>query len=134
MNGADIRWGIRFGLILATLLIAFVSLGYVLRPDSPSHQSIGWLEVSSAYLAGGIVCGLVLGICKPLFTSLSRSILLGPVVAFPFYVIVGTVADSPFWTWDAANWAIAVVASLIVGSIVGGSFWGIFNQASFHKP
>ena len=134
MTGADIRWGVKFGVILAVILIAFVSVGYIVRPDSPSHQSIGWFEVSSAYLASGIVSGLVLGVCRPLFTSLSRSILLGPVVAFPFYVIVGTVADSPFWTWGAANWAIAVFAAVIVGSIVGGFYWGIFNQASSHIP
>src|SRR5882762_2581956 len=125
----SIRWGLKFGLILSVVLIAFVSLGYILRPESPSHQAVGWLQVSGAYLVSGVVCGFVLGLCRPLFTSLSRSILLGPVVAFPFYVIIGTVAESPFWTWGAANWVIAVFAAVIVGTIVGGSYWGIFAQS-----
>lgn len=128
MIGADIRWGVKFGLILAAVLIAFLSIGYIVRPDSPSHQSVSWLRVSGAYLASGFVCGVVVGVCRPLFTSLSRSILLGPVVAFPFYVTVGTVADSPFWTWDSAHWAIAIFGSVIVGAIVGASYWGMFTQ------
>ena len=93
----NIRWGIRFGLIFAAILIAFVSIGYVLRPNSPSHQRIGWLQVFGSYLAGGAVCGLVLGACRPLITSLSRSILLGPVIAFPFYAIIAIVFGDPFW-------------------------------------
>lgn len=125
----NIRWGVKFGLILSAVLIALVSIGYIVRPESPRHQAIGWLQVSGAYLVSGLTCGLVVGVCRPLFTSLSRSILLGPVVAFPFYVIVGTVAESPFWTWDAASWAFAVFASVIVGTIVGGSYWGIFTQS-----
>ena len=71
MTGADIRWGIRFGVILAVIMIAMVSVGYVVRPNSPSHQSVAWLPVAVSYLASGVVCGLVLGVCRPLITSLS---------------------------------------------------------------
>jgi len=129
MTGANVRWGIQFGLIFAAALIAFVSIGYIARPDSPSHQMVGWLQVSGAYLLSGLICGLVLGVSRPLLTSYSRSILLGPVVAFPFYVTVWSVAGSPFWTWDAVYWTLAVFASVIVGSIVGGFYWGIFTQS-----
>jgi hypothetical protein len=127
----NIRWGVKFGLILSVVLIAFVSIGYIVRPESPSHRAIGWLQVSGGYLVSGLICGLVLGICRPLFTSYWRSVILGPVVALPFYVVIGTVAESPFWTWDASSWAIALFGSLIVGSIVGGSYWRIFTQSKW---
>jgi hypothetical protein len=125
----NIRWGVRFGLILAVVLIAFISIGYLVRPNSPSHQAISWLAVSGSYLVSGLVCGLIVGVCRPLITSLSRSILLGPVIAFPFYAIVGIVIGNPFWRWDGVYWTIAIIASLIVGSIVGGMYWLIFTQA-----
>ncbi len=128
MTGADIRWGIRFGLILAVVLIAFVSVGYLVRPDSPSHQTVSWFRLSGSYLASGLVCGLVLGVCRPLITSLSRSILLGPIVAFPFYAIIGTVFGQPFWRWDPVFWTISIISVVIVGSIVGGVYWLIFTN------
>jgi uncharacterized membrane protein len=125
----NVRWGLKFGLILSAVLIALVSIGYVVRPNSPNHQTLGWLPLSVGYLAGGLVCGLVLGICRPLITSLSRSILLGPVIAFPFYAIVGVVAGKPFWRWDSGSLFIAVFAAVIVGTLVGGAYWMIFTQA-----
>jgi hypothetical protein len=127
--GENIGWGIRFGLILSAVLIAFVSVGYIVRPQSPSHRMLGWLQLCAAYLASGLVCGLVVGVCRPLITSLTRSILLGPVVAFPFYVIIGSAASSPFWTWDAVYWTLAAIAAVIVGTIVGGFYWGMFSQS-----
>jgi hypothetical protein len=129
MTGADIRWGIRFGLILAVVMIAFVSIGYVVRPNSPSHQSVGWLTVAGSYLASGLVCGLVLGVCRPMITSLSRSILLGPLVAFPFYAIVGIAMGQPFWRWDLVYWTIAIISVVFLGASVGGMYWLIFSQA-----
>ena len=127
----NIRWGIRFGLIFAAVLIAFVSIGYVLRPNSPSHQMNAWLQVFGSYLAGGVVCGLVLGACRPLITSLSRSILLGPVIAFPFYAIIAIVFGDPFWQWDSVSWVIFAVGAVMVGAPVGGFYWQIFAEARY---
>jgi hypothetical protein len=125
----NIVWGVRLGLILAAVLIAFVSIGYLVRPNSPSHQSVSWRAVSGSYFVGGLVCGLVVGVCRPLITSFSRSVLLGPVIAFPFYAVVGVVTGNPFWSWDGVYWTIALISSLVVGSTVGGMFWLIFTRA-----
>ncbi len=125
----NIRWGVRFGLIFASVLIAFVSIGYVTRPNSPIHLQYGWPQVVGAYLVSGLVCGLVAGVCRPLITSLARSILLGPVVAFPFFAIIGISIGHPFWKWDMVFWTIAVILVVLLGSIVGGIYWLIFSSA-----
>ncbi|HMG96129.1 MAG TPA: hypothetical protein VK565_07500, partial [Gemmatimonadaceae bacterium] len=94
-----------------------------------AHQTVRWLPLAGTYLASGLVCGLVLGICRPLITSLSRSVLLGPVVAFPFYAIVGITVGQPFWKWDSVYWTIMVIAVVFIGSSVGAMYWLIFSQA-----
>ncbi len=124
----NILWGLRFGLLLAAVIIAMVSVGFIVRPHSPTHQMVRWLPLSGSYLVSGLVCGLVLGLCRPMLTSFSRSVLLGPVILFPFYIIVGIATGFPIWRWDAAYWIIAIVTVIILGALLGGIYWLIFTQ------
>lgn len=125
----DLLWGVRFGLLLAAVLVAWVTLVFLVNGSRPFvTQGVSWASVSAGYLISGFVCGTVLGTIRPHLTSAFRSMLLGPFVAFPFLVILGSIIDSPFWTWDLVFWTIWIVVSAILGSLLGGIYWFMFRR------
>lgn len=127
----DLRWGIQFGLLLGSILVAWATLVYLLNGSRPFvDHGVSWASVSGAYLISALVCGAVLGAVRPHLTSAFRSILFGPVVTFPFLVIFASLADSPFWTWDMLSWTIWAAGSVILGAPTGGIYWFMFTRGS----
>ena len=118
--GADIRWGIREGLILTAIVFVPAMLVVIFRQEESWLQ---FLQVLAAYLLFGAGGGALLGLLRP---SLARR--LGATLVGSLIGAVGLVAlvctpsgDRPFPGMVVA--LISAMLGIIAGALLGWWAW-----------
>ena len=110
-----LRWGLIYGLSLATLFSLFIGLLALLRGSdwNPTYHVSTW-AVIRGYYVGGLIGGLVFGCVRPLLWGrlggLILGLLVGPVVYSAIMVAVEGADFEP---------GPAVLAGMLVGGAVG---------------
>lgn len=116
---ANLRWGAGWGLLLGCLAVVWVSISYITGASADIENRPAWGVLSAVYILAGLLCGLVVGVVRPLLTSFLRSVLLGPVIALPFYLTIDAALGESFLNWDALDWVIFAIPVIVVGTVAG---------------
>jgi hypothetical protein len=113
---ANIKWGVLWGIRMATGFSVFVIAEYLLLGPAPFIRIGSPLHVVIAfYVVSGITAGALIGALKPFTQTRPGSIAVGILGA----LVVGTII---FWTksgppnhWTDADWGPLVFGSILYG-------------------
>lgn len=115
----DIRWGVRQGVGLGVFYSMFVTVLYVVTGGGNVRDvdlSLGSLV--AFYLLGGVFCGAIVGLLRPLARSKRGAYVVAVAASIPAVIGAVSLRDGPpsQWTPDAIIAApIAVIAFSIIG-------------------
>lgn len=113
-NRSDIVRGVRIGLYLAVLWSAAAALAYVASGGNRFEELGISLPIGLAgYAVGGLLCGAVWGVGRPLAGSWWGAGVLGFIVAIPACVVGLTVV------WPDARWPDLVKLALLMSAVFG---------------
>lgn len=128
----DLGWGLRWGLSAAIGLCGVAVLIYLLFGSQPFERIDTTLIGTFAfYLAGGLVGGIVLGVCRPWVHTPLGAAVVGVLVAFPV-VTIGFVMVDRAGEWRAYDTIAVIVVSLIFGVAGGLGEWSR-NERERHR-
>lgn len=121
---SNLGWGVRLGLVFATLYSLYVAVLFVIvgsEPFDKRHTSV--LTVIATYFLGGIIGGAVVGAMRPHTHARFAAILVGIVAAF--FVVFGILVASQglLWRWTGGAWFSLAFASVFLGSFGDNMFW-----------
>jgi len=124
---ANIKWGVLWGIRMATGFSVFVIAEYLLVGPAP-FTTIGFplLVVIAIYFCSGISAGAIVGALRPLTRTRPGSIAVGILGA----LVVGAII---FWTKSGSphHWTGADRWSLVIGSILYGVLFS--SDANQHE-
>lgn len=125
---ANLRWGIRWGLLFAAALSSWAALLFAIR----GFQEFRKLEVTmprviAFYLVSGSVAGVILGLCRPLLKWRSGAGVVGAVSAVVI-LGMGQVLYRGFHRPDVLEIELVVPTGIFMGAFVGILFYEIFSK------
>lgn len=109
--GRNVRWGITWGLGIATALTLVVSVLAVIRgillPGVGWQRGFSFFQIIGIYLFGGIVSGALVGLLRPALRWWAGRRLAGMVAGVPLAFGVGMAISGGEWTrYEAETWLI----------------------------
>jgi hypothetical protein len=120
----DMRWGVKQGVSLGVFYSVFVTILYVATGGENArdvHLSLGTLI--SFYLFGGVFCGAIVGVLRPLARSKSGAYVVALAASVPAVVGAVSLRYGPPSQWDP-DAIIAAPIIVIAFSIIGvRHFW-----------
>jgi hypothetical protein len=121
----NVRWGIKWGLVFASVLSGYVLLLYVLR-GAVAFDRVGtsvW-GVVLFYFSAGIVAGGLVGILRPIATSRLNYVLVATIGTIP--VITGAIVavhGLSFKRWPGGLLFGILAYSVFMGVVMGSWAW-----------
>jgi len=118
---ANLRWGIGWGLAIATLFSVYVAALDATRGSAPFDRlgvSLG--AVVALYMCGGFVSGAIVGALRPFGATRGGAILVGIIATLPVS------AGALFVLNDMASKGSAIVIvgyAVLMGSFMGNWVW-----------
>jgi hypothetical protein len=115
-------------LVVAVAFIGYVLLLYLFRGSAPFAANGTTLGTTIlAYLAGGALSGIVLGILLPLGRTRLGAALVGIASVLPMYTAVGVAVEGVgALTWE--GWLDTAVPSIFTGAALGLLAWWYLNR------
>jgi hypothetical protein len=117
--GEDVRTCATLTLLVAAGFVAYALLLFLIRGHAPFDANGTTLPaVMLAYLFGGILSGVSLGLFLPIGRTRAGAMLLGVLAVFPMYQAAGfAIVGFGSWSWDEV--IISIVAAVPTGSFLG---------------
>jgi hypothetical protein len=117
---ARVRVGIRWGLVMATVFSAWVTVVAVTgSADAFTKVGVTYRAVVAAYYAGGIVAGAIGGALLPLRRTFPGAALVGTVAALPVWMGIWFVSEGSPWRWQSGDWYGIALFSVVFGIAAG---------------
>lgn len=114
---ADLRWGAGLGLVFAGILTtAVVAVDVLSSGRSTSSVGLSIVAIGLLYFVGGLLGGLILGLCRRLVRTLGGTLITGVLVLLPFNAVLMLSIVHP---WTITN----VVGMTLIASVVAGPVW-----------
>jgi len=112
----DLRWGLKHGLRLSTLVGIIVALMVAFDPqvEVRGHSLQLW-RILGGYLLGGLLAGLSLGLLRSQFYHRGRAILAGAFVGTVVYSSMDLALFGP----GNLDFIAAVIPGVFIGGIAG---------------
>jgi hypothetical protein len=115
----EVRFGVLFGLIMASLYCAYVTVLYVIAGPSPfERRHTTFVAVLVAYAASGLGGGLLYGLLHPLRRSLPGQLVVGTFISMLVFFNIGISRSGLPTTWASTDWEAVVVLGLLFGVIL----------------
>ena len=117
----DIKTGIVFGIILATIYSAFATIVFALGGASVLEEyNTSLATVILAYYSGGLLGGLIVGLLMPMTRHWVGSLLVRLVVAAVVLLGARMAMSGPPWVWDRAKWDSVLFLTIVfaIGSFL----------------
>lgn len=116
----DLRWGLGWGLAMATVYSAWALVVVGMRGGAPAAKpgiSVG--QVVGGYCAGAVLGGLLLGACRPLTRSREGAKVVGALVGAATYCALAV----GLYGWSRATLALGACIGAPFGFIAGLHFY-----------
>jgi hypothetical protein len=115
----EVQFGVLFGLIMASLYCAYVTVLYVIAGPSPfERRHTTLVAVLVVYTVSGLGGGLLYGLFHPLRRSLLGQLVVGTLIAMlVFFNIVISRSGLPT-TWTRTDWEAVVGLGVLFGVIL----------------
>lgn len=125
---ANLRWGIRWGLLFAAILGSWAVIVFAIR----GFKEFAKLEVTISavigfYFVSGSVAGVILGLCRPLLKWRSGAGVVGAVSAIVI-LGMGQVLYRGFHRPDMLEIELVVPTGIFMGAFLGIVFYEIFSK------
>ena len=117
----DLLWGIGCGVAFSIAALAFAALRWIVRGGPNLSGSVA--EQALVVLACGLTGGVVVALLRPLSKRRWGSVCLGLVTAIAAYLPYMRYSQGPIATWDRTDVFALMLASLIVGGVLGWRWW-----------
>ncbi len=117
--GANLRWGVVWGLRMSLLFSAWIGVLIVLNqsvslPVGQTDHHVNAFAVMALYVGGGILAGAVIGLLRPIERTMFGTMVTGFVAGLPVFaggsLLLGGLAQ-----WDSTNTIVTVAGALLVG-------------------
>lgn len=112
---ADVRWGVRWGLALASLCTVLALIGAGTDPSITTTEQVGFLFF---YFFSGIAAGAVIGLLRQYLKTRSGAAIASIIAAMPVMAALGTLAWGPPWQWQASLYVIWLLVSIYLGILM----------------
>lgn len=120
----NVRWGLMWGTYLAFALSLYAAAAYALvGPDAAAKEQIGLEGVVSVYVAGGMLGGVIIGVCRPLLRWRLGATMGGALAAIPAFVGFGVAKDGSPMQWNSATWGSVIIPASLLGAFVANLIW-----------
>ena len=120
----DWRWGLKTGLAFATVYSLFALLLFVLSGGQAFREKgVSLVNVVAAYYGGGAIAGLVVGLLRPLASTLAGAILVGIIAFIAVSSGIGLVIFGGFARWGRDELMTVATMSIVFGSVFGATSW-----------
>ena len=120
----NIGWGLAWGCGYAVFFSVIALLIYLFGASTPFQANRTTLPVVLlAYLTGGLIGGVLVGLLRPLNRWKRGAALMGLVGASAAYSAIGIAASGWFWQWNPEDIFAAVAAPLLIGPALGVKIW-----------
>lgn len=119
----DVRWGLKWGMSAAFFFSAWVGLVRAASGTEPFDEiGLALESVIAAYVAFGVVGGVILGLLRPLMKSQLGSALVGWIIAIIVYCGLALMTGTPPWQ-NGFILSVVLFIALIVGGTGGIVHW-----------
>jgi hypothetical protein len=121
---ANLRWGLGWGLAYA-ILYSLVAIGLNLLSGGATAEAyeLSIWAIIGTYFATGIMGGILVGLLRPLLTSVWGAMLVGVMIAFPVLVGFGTALYGLPNQWEPALLRELTYAAVVSGTVGGYLQW-----------
>ena len=120
----NIRWGLSWGIGVAGIFCAFVSLESVMRRSTYFAQyGLSLSQVVGIYLVSGVAVGVALGVLRPWTSTPIGAMVVGFVSAFPAAVAIYSSTHGNPMRWSDREWHNALLMSIMIGPTFGLMRW-----------
>ena len=113
----NLRWGVGWGLVGASLLGAFVLLQFLFGALEGRALGIGAILI--IYSVTGIFGGLILGVLRPIASKRSGAVLIAFLIAIPFAITVR------FAKWGFSPWTRGDTIGVLIGASLLAFIYGV---------
>lgn len=118
-SSRNLGWGLGYGLTFAAAFAALALLQFGLDGAvTLGSTRLSVFEIVLGYLLAGTAAGVLIGVCRPVLSTLIGGMLLGPAVGVVVYAAVSLAASG----WRAVDWSFALFAGILSGLVVGTYF------------
>jgi len=117
----DIQWGMRWGATTGIGLFIIVLIAVIAGINNKTPYGFSVYELAGFYIVGGLAGGLILGLMRPLASTLLGEACIGFVVFLPLaFMIVGRSRLER--SSDLPGWLLALGACALLGPFYAISF------------
>jgi hypothetical protein len=114
-----LRWGVRNGLGISLVYVAFVALQFILNANMRATYADTLVPIVGVYLIGGCVGGAMVGLLLPFIRSRTACGIVGALVILPMAILLHYV-----WLTNA-DWRPSRIATVVFGSLMIGVPLGV---------
>jgi len=124
IKGANIRWGIQWGMIIASIysLIALVLNGFS-SGQAFSRKGITVGQTIALYFISGLIAGVIIGSLRPIMKTKLGASAVGVIAAFPLSVGISVMRSGSPSGWNDETWVPTVITAVVFGIIGARVFW-----------
>ncbi len=116
--------GILIGIFVAVLYSIVATAVYLITAGRAFEaHGLTLLSTILAYFTGGILGGAVFGYMLPWTRKRVGAIVVGMITALPAGVGLNMAMRGPPTRWDDSDIFAVVIGSIILGGLLGNSFW-----------
>jgi len=120
----NIRWGAKWGLYAAGFFGTWATLVRLASGSRPFDEAgLTYSATIAAYVAFGLLGGMLLVVLRPFTKSQIGSALVGWILAAVVYSGFATLMGRPPWGWSIFMLAVVLLVSLFVGATGGVAHW-----------
>ena len=121
---ANIRWGIQWGMTIASIysLIALV-INRLSAGQAFSRKGITLGQTIALYMISGLIGGIVIGSLRPVMKSKLGASAVGVIAAFPLSVGISVMRSGAPSGWNDETWVPTVITAVVFGIIGAQVFW-----------
>lgn len=121
---ANLRWGLGWGLSYAVIYSLFAGgLNLLSGGTNAEAYDLSIWAIIGTYCAIGVIGGALLGILRPLLTSVWGAMLVGVTIAFPVLVGFGTALYGLPTRWEPGLLPEFAYAAVFAGALGGYVQW-----------
>lgn len=115
----DLRWGLSWALAVAVFFSAYILLVRLFRGRDTFVETGADAEIIiAAYLASGILVGIVLGLLRRFTGTRAGRVIIGVISGWAVFTCIGLASEGWFSAWSAEDWEGVLVLGTVFGLVL----------------
>lgn len=131
----NLRWGIKWGVVMSGAFCLFTIAGFILnglRPPSDSHITLG--KAFAVDVTGPLASGIILGIFRPLLRWRAAAIVIGVLAGAFYFAELNFLFEGPVSGWNVGDWVMIGVLGTVMGGGFANEMWEFIVEPTLRSP